>query len=157
MLWSAPAWLAAQAQPATVERSMVGRDDRMHIAYSDGKLLRIAKEEGQMTCSSPMVAADKRTVGWLVDYEYCCTSYPIPLMLVIFRSGKIVERLLPGMAIEAWSFWAGGKQVAFKTNTLHGDLAPYYQLRDIETHAVVGQWEGHLTASAPEWARSLER
>jgi hypothetical protein len=42
-------------------------------------------------CERPIVAEDKQTVGWLIDYENCCTSYPIPLTLVIFRSGEIIR------------------------------------------------------------------
>ena len=39
------------------------------------------------------IAEDGRTVGWTVLYDNCCTSYPIPLLLVIYKDGKVQQRL----------------------------------------------------------------
>jgi hypothetical protein len=35
------------------------------------------------------------------------------------------------MLIADWCFIEGGKQVAFFTNTVHGEFAPHYELRDV--------------------------
>ena len=32
-------------------------------------------------------------VGWTVLYDNRCTSYPIPLLLVIYKDGKAQQRL----------------------------------------------------------------
>jgi hypothetical protein len=60
------------------------------------------------------------------------------------------------MMIVSWLFQENGTQVAFNSNTVHGDLAPHYELRDVETGRLIEKWEGHLTDSAPEWTGLLK-
>lgn len=54
-----------------------------------------------------------------------------------------------------WHFEAGGKQVAFSTNTVHGDLALQYELWDTHTGRLLDKWDGKLTDEAPSWTRRL--
>ena len=60
------------------------------------------------------------------------------------------------MMIANWHFEAGGKQVAFSTNTVHGDLAPQYELRDTRTGRLISSSDGHLTGKSPAWAGRLK-
>ena len=143
-------------QTAFVSQVFLDAENRIHVKYSDGREDVPPKERGQISCSVPAVAKDKRTVGWLVDYDNLgATSYPIPLKLIIYRDGKRIRKLGNGMLIGTWRFSDNGKQVAFYTNTVHGDLAPYYELHDIETDKIVDKWEGQLTDKTPAWAKRL--
>jgi hypothetical protein len=156
VILSDPQLAPAQSNTAkSITKVHVDDDGRVHIMDSDGKDTRPPMEKGQVSCDSVRVADDKQTVGWLAEYPNCCTSYPIALTLVIWRSGKIVHRLGNGMLIANWHFVAGGKQAAFYTNTVHGDFAPHYELRDLQTGRQVGKWDGALSDKAPSWAQGL--
>ena len=141
----------------SVGKAYIASDGSIHIIYSDGKDVKPPKEKGQVDCSSPHVAEDKQTVGWLVEYPNCCTSYPIALTLVIYRSGNVIRRFNDGMLIANWRFVKGGKNVAFYTDTVHGGLAPHYELRNVLTGALLDKWDGDLSATSPGWAKQLSR
>ena len=132
---------AANIQTAnSIAKISIGADGQIHVIESGGREYVPPKEKGQISVASSMVAENKLAAGWLVEFENCCTSYPIALTLVIYRPGKALERFGNGMLIGDWHFEAGGKQVAFSTNTVHGDLAPHYELRDIRTGRLVSKW-----------------
>jgi hypothetical protein len=123
------------AQSEHVTRAFVGEDGLIHILNADGREFVATKEDNpypdlrkdpganQESVGIPKIAADGRTVGWIVNFGNCCTSYPIPLMLVIYRDGKVLQRLSAGdwPMIWDWHFVAGGKQVEISTGPLHGE------------------------------------
>jgi hypothetical protein len=128
----------------------------VHIVRRDGSDAEIPKQEGEVGRSEPIISDDRESVGWVVDYETgLLSSEPLPLELVIYRIRGPVLRF-GGMPIWKWSFLAGGKQVAFYTNTLHGDLAPHFELRDIPTGRLLGKWNGPLDEKSPAWTDSLD-
>jgi hypothetical protein len=153
---SGPESALAQSNAATsIEKVYVDVNGRVHIVGSDGKDLKPPKEKGQVSSDSASIADDKETVGWLVKFPNCCTSYPIAMTLVIWRSGRIVRRFGNGMLIANWHFVAGGKQAAFSTNTVHGDFAPHCELRDLRSGHQIAKWDGPLTDKAPFWVHEL--
>jgi len=126
------------------------------IVDSDGKVIIPPPEKGQAGVDFLKIADDKHTAGWLVDEKIDDgTSYPIALTLVVYRSGKILHRFGDGMVIANWCFLEGGEQVAFYTNTLHGDLAPHYELHGVASGRLVGKYDGHPGPHAPAWTRDL--
>jgi hypothetical protein len=106
---------------------------------------------------SPQLSADRTIVGWMKE-TYCCTSYPVSLAVIVWRPGSRPHVLTgDGRAIFAWSFVAGGKQVAFRQDALHGEPFPNFELRDAKTEQLVNRWRGPLTSKAPGWAAGLQR
>ena len=77
------------------------------------------------------ISPDGASVGWVALYPNCCTSYPIPLKLVIYSSGKLRTFTGLGLPVWQWHFAAGGKQVAFYQETVHGGLGIHYELCDV--------------------------
>jgi hypothetical protein len=158
---SVPFWHALQndlanaATAAIIAKLSINPDGRVHIVHSDGEEITAPKERDQVSVKSAALADNRLAAGWLVEYENCCTSYPIPLTLVIHIPGRPLQRLGDGMMICNWRFEAGGKQVAFYTNTVHGDFAPHYELRETRTGRLIAKWDGHLTARSPAWATKL--
>jgi hypothetical protein len=140
----------------TLSKAYLDADNNVHLAYTDGDEVH-PKEKGQAGCESLKVAEDKQTVGWLVDFENELTTYPIALTLVVFRDKKVVQRFGDSDTdvIEDWHFWAGGKQVAFVTNALHGGGRAHYELHDVEKGTLLGKWDGPLNQASPAWARGL--
>ena len=123
----------------------------MRVITDDGRDTTVPKEKDQVGCKSPTISVDRSEAGWLIDSDFCCTSYPISTAIVVFRPGKPIRRFEGGMAIMEWHFVARGKQVAFRTDFLHGDSAPHYELHDVETGRLVAKWDGEITSSAPRW------
>jgi hypothetical protein len=147
--------LAQSNAAASIQKVHVDVNGMVHIVGGDGKEVKAPKEKSQVGCDLVSVADDQETVGWLVKVPNCCTSYPIAMTLVIWRSGRIVHRFGNGMLIANWHFVAGGKQAAFSTNTVHGDFAPHYELRELRSGHQVARWDGPLTDKAPPWAQTL--
>ena len=48
---------------------------------------------------APVLSANRTARGWTVLYENCCTSYPIPTVLVVYRAGGATTRIENGMMI----------------------------------------------------------
>ena len=138
-----------------VKRAYVDSTGSVHLVERGGSDKTIPKEKDQVGSDSIKIADDKKTVGWMILYENCCTSYPIPLVLVIYRDGRVQLRLKPGQMIYGWRFWAGGKQAAFCSGTVHGDSGGHCELRDAKNGRKVRVINGHLDPHSPEWARGL--
>jgi|SRR5208282_35196 len=150
----------------------------LHIIYSDKtevvERLRpkekstadnvVFNEEG---ISEPKVAADKRTIAWTEQFDNCCTSYSIPLVLAIYRSGKNIVHIQQGLMVWDWMFCDGGKRVAAVWGTVHFSDIGDYQLYDTETGHMIDEVianeevEGKngpihgLGPGAPAWAKEL--
>ena len=146
-----------QESPTVVERAYADAGGNVHVVLRDGRDDKISKEKDQVGGRSIRIAVDKKTVGWTVLYENCCTSYPIPLLLVIYRDGKVQQRLdTGGLMIYDWRFWSGEKQVAFCTGTVHGDSGGHCELHDVKSGRALAVIDGHLGEESPLWARGLQ-
>jgi hypothetical protein len=132
-------------------------DGTVHLVDSAGKQINFPKEKGQVSCERPIVAEDKQTVGWLIDYENCCTSYPIRLTLVIFRSGEIIQRVKPGLMIFDWCFLDEGRKIALSSGTVHGMTYRHLNLYNARTGRLLKSWDGGFDDVAPAWARGLSQ
>jgi hypothetical protein len=138
-----------------VEKASVGADGTVHIVET-GRGDKVApKEKDQVGSTELRIADDKKTVGWLADYENCCTSYPLSLELMIYKDGKVRQRLGDGMTIYDWRFWEGGKQAAFCSGTVHGDSGGHCELHDAISGRTLDTLEGCLDEDSPHWARGL--
>jgi hypothetical protein len=126
----------------------------VHVVDGSGKGTIPPKEKDQIGCSDPKVSADKQTAGWLVDYENCCTSYSISLTLVLYRSGKVVQRIAPGQMIYDWHFWKNN-EVAVSYGPTHNPSGPQIRLYDIRTGKLLKEWHGEYSDKLPVWAEGL--
>ena len=137
----------------------------VHIVLGDGSDIQPplsasnekVEGDGPVGGSSPRISKDRQDAGWLVEYGNCCTSYPLPLGLVIYRPGKPLRNIevdCPS-AIWDWRFEAGGTQVATYSNFPHGDYKGCYELREVETDRKLGTWEGDSASEKPAWVKRL--
>lgn len=133
----------------------------VHIVLIDGTEVQLPTDKEpiadmpQEGGSDVLISEDERAAGWLIEYGNCCTSYPLPLKLVIYSPRKplrIIEGDCPGATWE-WHFVAGGKQVATYSNFPHGDYSGCYELRDVATGRQLGIWEGDSTSKKPAWVK----
>ena len=95
----------------------------LHIVYSDGthiiqRLPPLEKSTDKnivfnaVGFSEVQLADDGQTLGWAIQVENCCTSYSIPLSVVVFRSGKVLHTFNSGPTVWNWMFLHEGKQLA---------------------------------------------
>jgi len=75
-----------------------------------------------------VVSPDRQSVGWLALFENC-TSYPLPLKLVILHNGRI-STLQGEASIWFWSFQNAGKRAATCEELPHRGQALHYDLWD---------------------------
>jgi len=111
--------------------------------------------------SDVQLAEDRQTLGWTETYDNCCTSYTVPLVVVLYRPGKILRRIDSAQMVWSWMFLEGGKRVAIVWGPTHGPEVGDFVLYDVKTGKVLGEVYGDadtqsLKPNAPEWAKKLE-
>jgi hypothetical protein len=92
----------------------------------------------QTEFGKPVISADKRAVGAQAMFANCCTSYDIPLQLVVYSRGK-THRFEGGLAVFDWHFVDGGRRVAFSQQTVHFACSVHWELRDVATERLVAE------------------
>ena len=103
----------------------------LRIQRAKGKPLVVAMDLEQVGFDRIAVSGDGRSVGWLALYPNCCTSYPIPLKLVIYTQGHRRTFEGNGLPIWRWRFTANGTRVSFEQEPVHGGVGVHYELREI--------------------------
>lgn len=144
----------------------------LHIVYDDGT--EVVKSLPPLEASTDTevvfndvgfsdvhLAADQQTLGWTIDVENCCTSYPIPLRVVIFRHRKVLRTFEQGQMVWSWMFLGGGKRLAAVFGPTHGTEVGDYRLYDVQSGKLLSEVFGDesaqtLSPDAPEWAKVLE-
>ncbi|HEY4872593.1 MAG TPA: hypothetical protein VIH77_00085 [Steroidobacteraceae bacterium] len=152
-----------------VEKPGEDETGSLHIVYRDGfDVVEIVppkaepKAEGSQAGFSELaVARDQETVGWGETHWECCQSYPIPLVLTLYRSGNIIRRIRQGQMLWAWSFRDGGRKVATVWGTTHGSDIGDFQLYDVKTGRMLAEVFGaedtqKFKSDAPNWAQDLQ-
>jgi hypothetical protein len=146
------ACIADAAAGQTVSRAFCGEDGKAHLVYAGAPERTISPEEKQVGCADITVAEDGRTVGWAVQVDNCCTSYPIPVAVVLLNNGR--KTVLPcDQVLWQWRFIDQGKRVAILTGPVHG-WASAADLYDSHTAKRLKIWEG--SGETPEWAHGWE-
>jgi hypothetical protein len=150
--------LAAEStpKPSDIVTVEVDSGGKIHILESAGHETMAPEDKDQASCSSPKIAEDKRTIGWLAEYPNDDNSYPLPLALVIYRDGKIIRQIGLGQSIWDWQFLKAGAEVAFWIGPTHGDFVPHFELHDVRSGKMLAQWDGHLDQRHPAWIDGLK-
>jgi hypothetical protein len=144
--------------PANI-KAVSERKGSIYATYDNGKVVQISKK-GKYT--SPKVAEDKRTVGYLDSSQMgpedgLATSYEMDTssILYICRDNKAIRKITSNKRpfIWNWKFRNNGKQVVLKTGYPHG--LGWYELYDIEKNRLLKEAEETPDGPAPEWAQGM--
>jgi hypothetical protein len=162
MIWTPVVALSITAAATPGYRSvMVDSAGQLHIVLDNGREVLPPKAEGQVSFGNPTISPDRRTVGWLVLYEYPNPSEakgpvrePIPGSLVLYRGGRVIHRFKTEQTFWDWQFQDGGKRVAYCTGPTHGGAAECI-LREVESGRVIADWGVRGAGKPPDWARTL--
>jgi hypothetical protein len=143
---------ASTASTETYEAIDIDADGDLRILTSRNKTIIVPKGGSpkagesfgtQTAFGKPVLSNDRRAAGAQAMFANCCTSYDIPLQLVIYSGGKI-HRFEGGWAIFDWHFADGGRRVVFSQQTVHSACSVHWELRDIASERLVA------TADTPE-------
>jgi len=168
------AWLVAVVL-VLASRAAVA-DYRAATLSADGAHLVITDANGsdfpaprfgeQVGFGKPRVSPDGKSVGWLALYPNCCTSYPIPLRLVILDHERRLHTF-DGIkiAVFKWCFLPKSSAVAYMQTVLHGSNFEHFEARAISNGRLLGEYEypddetENATARqrAPRWVRCVEQ
>jgi hypothetical protein len=152
--------VSASAAAETYVQAIVDQGGQLRILTKDRREIVPQKEPDQVAFEKPAISPDGRAVGWLALYPNCCTSYPIPLKLVIYAGGKLRTFTGAELPVWRWCFRGGGKQVAFEQETVHGGTGVHYELRDIKTGRLVAKYDpdpnSQVLGFRPEWVADLD-
>jgi ankyrin repeat protein len=142
----------------------------LHIIYDDGteivKTLPPLKASTEKEMVFPAVgfsdvqlAEDRQTLGWTINVENCCTSYSIPLSVVVFRDKQVLHTFSQGMMVWSWKFVQGGKQVEAVWGPTHGADVGDDCLYDVKSGKLISDTLGDcdesrqvITPDAPKLA-----
>jgi len=137
---------APPASPETYESVDIDADGNLRILTSDQRTVivpkrrspaRAGESSGEQTAfGKPELSDDRRAVGAPAMFGNCCTSYDIPLQLVVYSSGR-THRFEGGLAIFDWHFADGGRRVAFSQQTVHFSCSVHWELRNIASEKLV--------------------
>jgi hypothetical protein len=144
----------ALAQPAAVspvKSTYIETSGHVHVVHADGQDVKVPKEKDQVSTEALAIAPDRETVAWLIFVPNCCTSYPVPTTLVVYRNGKIVHRINDGMMIYKWEFQDRGKHIAISSGTVHGMTGIHLTRYDSRSGKALSTWDGEATDVPPAW------
>lgn len=126
-----------------------------------GKMAAPKTEAAQQGYNQPLVASDGRAVGWLALSPSCCTSYPLPLALVVLDARRRPIRFEESPPIWAWKFELANTAVAYRQRTTHGSSTITYKLVRIRGREVLEEYEcfsedaSSPSAEVPGWVWSI--
>lgn len=137
-----------------ISKAYCGKDGKAHINYKNGPSVVASPEPKQVGCDNVVVANDGRTVGWTVLMDNCCTSYPIPLSVIVMKNGKskVFNHV---QMVWKWRFVDDGKHLAVLWGPVHGwpSAATLYASRSGKQLSSWNRYSG----AAPEWAKIWEQ
>jgi hypothetical protein len=155
---------ASARQFETYESAEIDLKGNLRITTSDNRTILVPKEGEQSSFRKPTVSPDRTAVGAQADYPNCCTSYDIPLQLVVYSNGKVHRFKGVGLPIFQWHFADSGTRVAYGQEPVHFGCETHYELRDIQSERLIeaadvpqpcGQRPDPPETTIPNWVKEL--
>jgi hypothetical protein len=107
------------------------------IVTMDGRTVTVRKAGEQTSFSVPVLSSSKAAVGVQAMFPNCCTSYDIPLQLVVYAARQVHRFTGNGLPIFQWAFVGDGTRIAFGQEPVHFGCETHYELRDIESERLI--------------------
>lgn len=155
-----PDGAAERYQSATVDAA-----GRLLITTTDRRTILVPKVPEQTSFVTPIVSDDRTAVGAQAEFSNCCTSYAVPLQLVVYANGRVHRFTGAGLPILKWRFVDAGARVAFAQEPLHFGCSIHFELREVRSEILVqsvdvpepcGQDPHPEAATVPPWVRDLD-
>jgi hypothetical protein len=156
--------ISPESRLARYESAAIDANGDLAIVTANGLTITVRKEDGQTSFSAPLLAPSRTAVGAQAMFPNCCTSYDIPLQLVVYAVGKVHRFTGVNLPIFQWAFADGGTRVAYGQEPVHFGCATHYELRDIESERLIeaadipqpcGQIPNPTPVTIPQWVADL--
>ena len=134
----------------TIKHAECKTNGNLQVIYDDGTTKQQPKEHHQVGCDSVMIADDRKTVGWSVLVDNCCTSYPVALSVAVLSQERKRVFWAEQMVWE-WKFVDGARKLAILSGPVHGSAAEAL-LYDVRSGRRIAIWNG--SGEPPSWASS---
>lgn len=157
----------------TYAAATLGQDGELHITTANRREVVVAKsgdtrsvETQPAYFENPVLSNDRRAVGARVFYPNCCTSYEIPLTLVVYADGRTHRFTGSDLPIFLWHFADDGSMVAFGQEPVHFGCSVHYELREIRSERLIdsadvpepcGLEPSPQPVKVPAWVTRLEQ
>jgi hypothetical protein len=155
----------ASAQPReTYLSASIDANGSLAVTTADGRTIVVSKEGEQTSFGEPTLSADRSAVGAQAYYANCCTSYDIPLQLVVHSNGKLHRFTGNQLPIFQWHFADDGTRVAYGQEPVHFACEIHYELREIDSERLIdsadvpqpcGLRPNPPEPSVPQWVKDL--
>ena len=161
------AWLAVPSPGAAADTylgAVVDSAGDLMIQRVKGPAIVVRKDTAQVAFDKIAISRGGGSVGWLAMYTNCCTSYPIPLKLMVYSRGRVKTFEGRSLPIWRWQFTDDGRQVAFEQETVHGGIGVHYELREVATGRLIAQYDPpaepdslpRVSQDIPAWVVELD-
>jgi hypothetical protein len=131
------------------------------VVPRDGELATFGK---QTAFAKPILSPGRTAVGAQAEYGNCCTSYDVPLELVVYARGRVHRFRGIELPIFRWHFADAGTRVAYRQEAVHFSCESHYELRDIDSERLIdsadvpepcGQVPNPPPVKIPNWVSAL--
>jgi hypothetical protein len=165
-----PAVSQVRARPAdrrrveTYQSAAIDSAGRLVIITSDQRTIVVPMEGDQKSFDTPIVSSGRTAVGAQANFANCCTSYDIPLQLVVYAKGKVHRFTGMELPIFQWDFDDEGTRVAFGQEPVHFGCSIHYELREIRSERLLdsadipepcGEAPNPPAVKSPKWVADL--
>jgi hypothetical protein len=142
----------------TYRRADVDTLGQLHIITVSGRQIDPRKAVDQVAFDQVAISADRRSVGWVALYPNCCTTYPVPLKLIVLTDRTTLTLVGNGLPVWRWSFSADSKRIAFHQAPVHGADGSHFELRDLRSGRLIASFDADSAnlRHAPVWVRALK-
>lgn len=167
--WSAALLLTFVSPTASADytaASLAADGSRLVITNDDGSQFPAPMLSEQVGFEQARISSNGKNVGWLGLYPNCCTSYPIPLKLVVLDQSRRLH-IFEGIkiAIFKWCFLPQSTSVAYMQTVLHGSNFEHFEVRSISHGTLLAEYEypddetenAAARQRAPSWVRCVEQ
>jgi hypothetical protein len=155
---------SAAAQERYVRAEENGNRDLVIIA-SRGERIEVPKSDRkwadaqQVGFEEVAISRDGTAVGWLAYYPNCCTSYPVPILVEVYRAGKR-HTFDPAISPSHWCFVDGSARIAAISRTIHGPRHAVIELWDVSTgtkREAFTWMDGESYPRVPAWVVAVRK
>jgi len=95
----------------TYQSATLDADGQLAILKPNGRQIIVRREGEQTAFSTPVISSARTAVAAQAMFPNCCTSYDIPLQLVVFAGGKLHRFSGVGLPIFHWGFADSGTRI----------------------------------------------
>ena len=157
-------WSGASVADEFRETHLSADSRALQVTTTHGATITAPTRPDQVEFGSPQVSPDRSHVGWLALEANCCTSYAVPMTLVVMDEQHRVQTFIGnGLPIFDWCFLPDSRSVAYMQTVLHGTNFEHYEQRSLTDGHLLAEYDypddpaenAAARKNAPAWVRCV--